>query len=144
MDVFYRKSSGEVDFIGIISTGAPGRPYDPGYFDELSDPPFTDGTQYKPKRVLGSAKINDSGTIRNATQNEIDTFAGLELDDKNQRQADTAVEYFQNDPQFRRIMTAFASILVDEFNILRSEHGLADRTLSQLKTAIVNRISKDD
>ena len=35
---------------------------------------------------------------------------------------------------------AFADILKDEINILRAQHGLAPRTLTQLKNAIKNRV----
>jgi len=35
-------------------------------------------------------------------------------------------------------------ILIDEFNILRTLHSLPDRTLSQLKTSIKNRIDAGD
>ena len=141
MDVIYRISSGEVEFIGTLGPGAGW--YDPVFQDVLVDPPVPDGIICT-LRVLGYAKINDNGTVRNATQIEIDGFAGFALDDKNQEEANKAAEYFQNDPKFRRVMIAFAAILVDEINILRAEHGLSDRTLSQLKTAIQNRISKDD
>jgi hypothetical protein len=142
----YRLSSSEVTKISLINS----------QFNEdldsfkavLTDPALPDGIEFQDPsgsfRVLGYAKINDSGTARNATQNEIDTFAALEADDRNQVEENRAKAYFQNHPQFRRVMTAFASILVDEFNILRAEHGLSDRTLSQLKTAILNRIDKDD
>jgi len=95
-------------------------------------------------RVLGYSKILDGTTVRNATQEEIDTFAAFEAEDRNIKEADQATAYFQNDPRIRRIMIAFADILVSEINILRAEHGLSDRTLQQLKTAIINRISKDD
>jgi len=172
MDVIYRISSNEVDFIGTIPTGSPGRPYDPNNFAELTDPPLTDGSTFKPKRVLGYAKINDSGTIRNATQEEIDTFAAAEIDDNNQIEADTAKVYFQNNPQFRRIMTAHTDILIEfEINKYRkwfrdfeeqmslatslanlqtrmaalcAANPMPDRELSQMRTQIINRISKDD
>ena len=35
---------------------------------------------------------------------------------------------------------AFALIVMDELNILRAQHGLADRTPAQLKTALRNRL----
>ena len=38
------------------------------------------------------------------------------------------------------LLRALADIIKDEINILRAEHGLADRTLAQLRTAIKNRI----
>ena len=103
MDVVYRISSGEVNFIGTIPAAAPGMPYDPDYFAELTDTPLTDGSTYKPIRVLGSAKINDNGTIRNATQEEIDTFAAFQLDDNNLKEADKALAYLNDDPKFVRL-----------------------------------------
>lgn len=38
------------------------------------------------------------------------------------------------------ILRAFASVMVDEINILRANHSLPDRTLAQLKTAIRNKM----
>ena len=143
-EVLYILSSGEV--IEIAETQLKSVPNE--FQGVLTDPPLPDGSDYLSPdihlRVLGYAKINDNGTVRNATQQEIDTFASAEIDDRNQRMANLAINLFENDEKFRRIMIAFASILVNEFNILRAEHGLPDRTLEQLKTAIKNRISKDD
>ena len=144
--VLYRISSGEV--VSISATDKTFPTANLTYFGKLTNPPLTDGTDWLDpsynRCVLGYAKINDGGTIRNATQVEIDTFDPLKLDDRNKQEVDNAKAYFQNDPEMRRILTAFADVLVSEINILRSEHGLADRTLSQVKTAIINRISKDD
>ena len=146
--VLYRISSGEVMEISTSNKTESDFGMSSTYFGVLTDPPFTDGTQWLgpnyESRLFGYAKINDNSTIRNATQEEIDGFLLAAVGDRNQQQADRAKVYFQNDPEFRRIMNAFADILVSEINILRAEHGLADRTLSQLKTAIINRISKDD
>jgi len=38
------------------------------------------------------------------------------------------------------VMRAFARVLLDEINILRTQHSLADRTIAQLKTAIRNKL----
>jgi len=38
------------------------------------------------------------------------------------------------------IIRALASVLVDELNILRTQHSLPNRTLAQLKTAIRNKL----
>lgn len=40
----------------------------------------------------------------------------------------------------RRVLIALAELLVDEFNALRTLHGLPDRTFAQLRTAIRNKI----
>ena len=42
------------------------------------------------------------------------------------------------------ILRAFADIVKDEFNILRDIHGLAPRTLAQLKAAIQARVDSGD
>lgn len=39
-----------------------------------------------------------------------------------------------------RMLRAFAEVVMDEINILRGQHGLADRTMSQLVTAIKGKI----
>lgn len=173
--VLYRISSNEV--LKISTNGQSFADRDTGVFGSLTDPSLPDGTAVRetlaggelgPMRVLGYAKINASGTVRNATQNEINTFAPAELDDENQLDADQAIDLFLTHPQFRKLMTAYSDIIKDELNNVRqwitdfkadvaaatnladlktrvaANPDLADRTLSQLKTAIQNRISKDD
>jgi len=39
-----------------------------------------------------------------------------------------------------RVLRAFAEVVLDEINILRGQHGLTARTLSQLVTAIKGKI----
>lgn len=39
------------------------------------------------------------------------------------------------------LLRAFADIIKDEINILRAEHGLADRTLAQLRSAITAKVN---
>lgn len=39
------------------------------------------------------------------------------------------------------IFRAFAEVMKDEINVLRAQHSLPDRTISQLKTAIKNKIT---
>jgi hypothetical protein len=143
----YRISSGEV--INISTEDDPFSPLGDrhGKLAVISNATYPDGTITRlggELRVLGTAKILVGTVIRNATQQEIDGFAIAAADDLNQIEADKAVNLFQDDPRLRRILVAFAAVLVDEINILRSEHSLPDRTLQQLKTAILNRINKDD
>ena len=40
----------------------------------------------------------------------------------------------------QRLWKAFAKVVLDEINLLRAEHSLAARTVSQLKTAVQNAI----
>ena len=42
--------------------------------------------------------------------------------------------------QLEGIMRAFAGVVLDEINTLRTEHSLPDRTLAQLKTAIRGKL----
>jgi len=165
-DALYRVSSGE-----ITEIGASVRNDNPDYFSILNSPTFTDGTSFA-RRVLGESKINDNGTVRNATQEEINGFSAAEHDDDNQTEANKAIAYFQNHPQFRRIMVAYTDILIEYeinkyrklFQDLETQLALAtslanlqtrwvavfaanpmpDRDLSQMRTQIINRISKDD
>jgi hypothetical protein len=144
--VLYRKSSGEVVKISVKGQTFVDR--NQTYWGVLTDPSLPDGNECRPEggdlRVLGFAKINDSGTVRNATQPEIDSFAAFEDDDENSQDADAAIDLFESHPRFRKMMIAFADVIKDEINILRQQHSLSDRTLEQLKTAIKNRINKDD
>ena len=145
--VLYRKNGGEV--VKISTKGQLFEYRDQAYWGVLSDPSMPDGNECRPPdfgdlRVLGYAKINDSGTVRNATQTEIDGFSMFEDEDENSQDADGAIHLFESHPRFRKMMIAFADIIKDEINILRNQHGLPNRTLAQLKTAIGNRISKDD
>ena len=143
VDAIYKVSSGEVTYIG---DNAP--IVDDTYKILAQGVTLQDGSNVRDGngnyRVFGYAKIYDNGTVRNATQQELDTFASLNQDDNNEIAADKAKAHFQNNPNLRKILIAFAAILVDEINILRAEHSLPERSLSQLKTAIINRISKDD
>jgi hypothetical protein len=168
--VLYRKNSGEV--VKISQKGQTFADRNQTYWGVLADPSMPDGNQCRDEgynlRVLGIAKIVDAGTVRNATQVEIDSFPAVEDDDENQQDADGAIELFEQHPRFRKMMVAFADILKDEFNILRQWQmdfkaavdaagnlanlknniaalpDLPERNLAQLKTAIQNRISKDD
>jgi len=167
----YRISSGEVTVISITDNDFSDRMYDAQY-SVLSGGTYPDGydcagTGYE-LRVLGTAKIVDSTTVRNATQVEIDTFAGHAADDKNQREEDAAKSYFQNDPKFRRAVIAIIKGIIKEDNELRNwtrdfkdlvaastslanfksrvaaEETLVNRQFEDAKTYILNQISKDD
>jgi len=122
-----------------------------------------------PLRVLGFAKIfAGPSTVQNATQVEIDGWAALQLDDDNQLDANLAKNYFQDNQTFRKVFTALADILKNELNdasvttnsildAIDAANNLGDvktaialipdrpiRTLVQLRTSMINRISKDD
>lgn len=40
------------------------------------------------------------------------------------------------------LLKAFAEVLIDEINILRSQHALPDRTPAQLRTALQNKLDQ--
>jgi len=145
--VLYRENGGEV--IKISPTDQQFDQRDPSFWSVATDPTFINGTELReggggPLRVLGFAKIMDGGSCRNATQPEIDGFAALETADENLMDRDGARALFQTHPRFRKMMIAFADIIKDEINILRAQHALPDRTLAQLQTAMINRMSEDD
>lgn len=168
----YRISSGEVVKISLMDQTWPDR--NTTYWGVLTNPSLPDGTEVRDPngdlRVLGYAKYADVGgnTVRNAIQAEIDTYAAAQTDDENQQDADGAESLFITHPRNRKLMTAYSDIIKDELNLCRGWimsfkaevaaaanlgdlqtrvaglPDLPDRTLAQLKTAIQNRISKDD
>lgn len=151
----YRKSSGEV-----LSIDINGRPVgaNPAWFGVLTDPLTPDGIELQrigpdgtpgPRRELGFSKIAEPGSnlVRNATQTEINTFAGFERQDSNQRDALRARYYLKEDPFFRRFIHAvFRSLLrisnvqATVYNDLRNEM-LAATSLANLKQRIANDTS---
>ena len=167
--VVYRLSSGEVV---RITTGSTHNEESRFGFDLVTDPSFSDGQQWLDPnydyRVVGYAKIYSGGVVRNATQNEIDTFAAAAVDDRNKREADRAIDYFQNDPKFRRAMIAIIKGIIKEDNegrlwtrsfmaAVAASTSLAnfqsrvaaldtptDREFSDAKDYILGQISKDD
>jgi len=149
----YRLSSGEV--LKISSAGQLFSDRNQSFFGVLTDPGMPDGMSVRdnlpdgtfgPLRVLGFSKIVilESNLFQNATQSEIDTFSSLNVDDDNAQDADRARDLFNVHPQFRKMLVAMADIIRDEINILRTLHGLPDRTLVQFRTAMINRVQKDD
>ncbi len=170
--VLYRKSSGEV--IKISTKGQTFADSDPKYWGVLTDPTFTDGTNYidietGERRILGISKKWDDTTVRNSTQQEIDGYQAYEDDDEKEQEADSARNMININPAMRRLLVATFDVLIEhQFNAVRewlmdyktviaNANNLADvktgvaalpnlpnKTLQDLKDAVVNRISKDD
>ncbi len=168
----YRINGGEV--IKISATDQTWSDRNTTYWGVLTDPSLPDGSDVldptDQARVLGYAKFADVGgnSVRNAIQAELDNFPVAQAADEDLQDAERATDLFLTHPQFRKLMTAYSDILKDELNIVRgwtlsfkaavatagnlgqlqSEVAalpdLGDRTLSQLKTAIQNRISEND
>lgn len=119
-NVLYRKSSGEVVKISLKSQIFPH--INPAYFGYLIDPSLPDGTSNRqlventlgPTRQLGFQKIAipASDLVRNATQGEIDSFAGFELEDDNQLDATGATAFLETHPRFRKIFKALLKLIV--------------------------------
>jgi len=145
--VLYRLSSGEV--LKISPTGQLFSARNTAVFEVLTDPPLPDGTELRPElpdgdlgdlRVLGKAKIADAGTVRNATQVEIDTFAAAELDDEAQLDAQEAGDLLKTHPRWRK----FAMLMFKAMNRIRTDAGLPAWTKGQIVTFIDSNLSKDD
>ncbi len=148
--VQYRIRGGEV-----IKVSLPGQPFnvrDQTYWGKLTDPPRPDGDDAVPPsgpnvgqlRVLGFAKINDAGTVRNATQAEIDGFIVAEAEDEKDQDAEHAVTRALHHNVFGKMFKALALETMDELNILRALHGLPARTKPQLIAAIEARVDRED
>ena len=111
--VLYRISSGEV--VKITSKEQTFSDRDQTYWGVLTDPPFPDGVEVRPRtpegrsgnlRVLGFAKIWDNIDVRNATEAEIDNFAVEENEDEISQDAQAADDLMTLHPRFRRAFTA--------------------------------------
>ena len=119
----YRISSNEVVKVSI--KGQPFIDRDTTYWGVLTDPPRPDGDVVReslpdgtlgPLRVLGFAKINDAGTVRNATQPEIDTWQALEDEDENLQDADDASSFIDTHPRYRKVFKALLKRIIAENN----------------------------
>lgn len=171
--VLYRINGGEVCAVSFRGFNWPERDtsiwnvaIDPAFPDgqDIRD----ENLENPPDRQLGFAKIFVAGTVRNADAAELVSFAAAEAEDENIADRDSASDLFDLHPRFRKLFTAYSDIIKNEINILRGWHmdfkaviassnnladvkagvaglpDLPDRNLSQLKTAIKNRMSKDD
>ena len=133
---------------------------------------FPDGTECRISnfdlRVLGVAKILDGDIVRNATQNEIDTFHDAEVGDLLQAEVDRIVKYMNTDKKMRRIIIALVKGIIKEDNENRlwirdfkvavaASTSLAnlqsrvaaldtpvDREFQDAKDYIIGQVSKDD
>lgn len=81
--------------------------------------------------VLDAAVITYTADLANINA----AWTQLLIDMETQRVKDT----FDDDE--RRLLRAFAELLIDEFNTLRVFHGLAPRTFAQFRNAIKNKIT---
>ncbi len=151
----FRIQGGEV--LKVSLKGQPFDDRDQTYWGVLTDPPRPDGDQVRdlsgedpgPLRVLGFAKVNDAGTVRNATQPEIDAFVVAEDEDEKDLDAADATSLLNTHLQFRKAFKALALVMLDEINILRDRHTsgpspLEPRTRVQLLAAVSNKVDRED
>ena len=78
---------------------------------------------------------------------EADQFVEMTQQEKDARDAEIVAADLVRDREIAKreidnkiILRAFAEVIMDEINILRGQHGLAERNLSQLVTAIKAKI----
>lgn len=121
---------------------------DQTYWGVLTDPLRPDGNDATDPagelRVLGYAKINDAGTVRNATQPEIDAFIVAAAEDEKDQDAEHAVTRVLHHRVQGKLLKAFALETMKELNILRVLHGLPARTKPQLIAAIEASVDRED
>jgi len=150
MTFLYRLTSGEVRAVDLRDL--PLR-RDPTFWGVVVNPPIPDGIVIRqplpdgssgPSRVLGLAKIHDNGTIRNATQPEINGFQAFEDEDENIMDGAQAKFLLRDNPLFRKAFIALAKLMMSEINTLRTLHGLPKRTRAQFMNALRNQVSKND
>jgi len=120
--VLYRKSSGEV--LKISTKGQVFDRVNTTYFGYLTDPSLPDGTENREwiagelgeRRKFGYQKIAipASDMVRNASNDEINTFADSELDDDKQLDAIGATNFLETHPRFRKIFKAILKLIVNQ------------------------------
>jgi hypothetical protein len=92
--------------------------------------------------------IDDELEVSDVTQAALDAaLIGYVADQANidaaftQTEVDAELDKERDALDNQKILKAFAELLVDEFNVLRTLHGLPDRTFAQLRTAIRNKVT---
>lgn len=133
----YRKTGGEV--IAQVSTALEAASFfNPTYLALTpDDPPTPDGID------LSVSKIWDGTSVRNATPTEITACVAAALADEAARARAKAVAKMLNDPAFRKIFGALLDLLVNQFNVLRTQPTttFAAITKAQARTAWLNAIN---
>lgn len=157
--VLYRISSGEV--IKISTKGQTYSDINDSFYNYLVDPDFPDGMENRekleggelgPLREFGFQKIvipamdaTSVNVVRNATQEEIDTFANFEQEDLNVSDADGAIAFLESHPRFRKIFLAILKLVVDQLleNSNVKQNAMIDQW-NQFKTDIGNAATLGD
>lgn len=108
---------------------------DSGRTDFLVDPDLTavSGVPQRYWKVVGSSVVPFTAGEQSAQD-----ASEAAIKDSGIRTG--AKGFFDSQESLNLALRAFADIVKDEINILRALHSLPDRTLTQLKNAIKNRI----
>ena len=94
--------------------------------------------------------VGDEFDVPDVTQPDLDTALADYIANQTARdatfvqvQADVETNRVQDtfDDDERRLLRAFAGLLIDELNTLRTLHGLPDRTSAQLRTSLRNKVA---
>lgn len=114
------------------------------YWESISDPPFPDGMDYIPRRVLGKQKHWDGFNCRNSTQSEIDGYQAFEDADESEKDEKQIRSEVQNDRRERRKARALAKTLADYLNPLYAAHLLTPPTPAQVFQKYRSEIKKEN
>jgi len=127
----YRENSGELHGISVNQYTTI-----PSIFLQVEDPTVT---------ATDGERIYDGVEVRTATPAEITGFIAFRLEDEKTKTRSSAITSLGKvDDQAGQLLRALALVVLDEVNILRSQHALAPRTANQIKTAIQNKITNKD
>lgn len=86
----------------------------------------------------------DNGYIVEMTQGEKDTVDTGIAEAQELGIRTGSIGHVNNFEDIGLLMRALVEVIRDEINILRTEHSLADRTLQQMKTKIIDEINSGD
>jgi hypothetical protein len=149
--VLYRKRSNEV--LKISTKGQSFTDVNAALFGVLVDPDLPDGpdnidvnADHPETRVLGFQKIADPdlNLVRNATQEEIDSFENAETIDHDIMDKVFAKVFMNDHPRFKKLMKAVVKVLTEEINAVRREVRLEpDLDDADVRKRIKDRIKSD-
>lgn len=131
----YRVNGGEV--VGVARNDPTGN-YNANYQAHVYNPSAPDGED------MNQPKIWTGTELRNATAQEISDFATYQAEDENLQQRIDAIEWLKNHSVVRKALKSAFEVVLEELNILRTEHSLPDRTLAQFLTAWENKVNAGD
>lgn len=133
MYFIFRKNGGQVLLITTDLSVA--QSWQGSFTDFVQDPSTPDGAD------LSIPKIWDGVHVRNAVALEIANFTVAQSTDDNLQQRTNALNIYLSDPNFRKLMRAFAFVLLGQINTLRTKAALPTLQMSDVQTALQNAIN---